>query len=449
MRKIALIISREYLSRIKKKSFIIMTILGPVLFAAMMVLPTYFANMEDKDVKTIAVIDSSKLFKDKIPNSEYLKFVYLENISLETLKKNFDNSGFYGILYITHMVGFSQPQVHIYSKKQPTMAIKMYIQSVLEKEIEKQKLYASGINDNILNAIKTNIKVIIIKLEDGGVEKRTNTGLIMAVGYICGFLIYFFIFLFGSQVMRGVMEEKGNRIVEVIISSVKPFQLMMGKIIGVGLVALTQFALWILLTFVFLNIFQTSLMPQHKVASSDQIVSQDLFTSKPLNQPIAETSDSNKITSELTESFSYLKYINFGVLIFSFLFYFIGGYLLYGSLFAIVGAVSDHDTDTQQFMLPITVPLILAIFVMVGAMQNPESSVAFWFSIIPFTSPIVMMVRIPFGVPYWQIYLSMALLVITFIGTVWMSAQIYRTGILMYGKKITYREVWKWLKYKS
>lgn len=282
----------------------------------------------------------------------------------------------------------------------------------------------------------------------------------MIVGYIGGFLIYFFIFLFGSQVMRGVIEEKTNRIVEIVVSSVRPFQLMMGKIIGIGLVGLTQFGLWVVLTLIIVTGAKPLIAPQMTTPAAQEINAQSIMESQSANQAMpfqgaasqqaAANQSSNDVSQNLGAQhlFEALQDINFVLIIGVFIFFFLGGYLLYGSLFAAIGSAVDNETDTQQFMLPITIPLILAIIVLVSGISNPQGGIAFWFSIIPFTSPILMMARLPFGVPEWQVLLSMALLVLTFMGTTWLSAKIYRTGILMYGKKVNYKELWKWIRYR-
>jgi len=449
MRKIKLIISREYLSRIRKKSFIIMTFLGPLIFAAFLVLPVLFSTMEDKEEKIIAVIDSSNLFAGVLPESEYIRFQYLNNVDIESFKSSFKNTEYYALLFISQNVTYSPNSVVLYSDKQPNMSLILYIKGAIEREVERLKLKANGLDEEIMASIKTNIKLNTITWTDTGEEKHRNTGVVMAVGYIAGFMIYFFIFLFGAQVMRGVLEEKTNRIVEVIISSVKPFQLMMGKIIGIGLVALTQFVLWVTLTLSLVIVIQSVFKPELKTPSSETVIAQDVLSAEPANKGESFEGLSTVNDNMIAESFKYLKEIDFGVLLFSFFLFFIGGYILYASLFAIVGAASDQDTDTQQFMMPITIPLVFAIFVMINAINNPNSALALWCSFIPLTSPIVMMVRIPFGVPYWQVWLSITILAGTFIGTTWMAGKIYRTGILMYGKKITYKELWKWLRYKN
>jgi ABC-2 type transport system permease protein len=450
MNKIGLIIKREYTTRVRKRSFIIMSILGPILFASLMVVPALIAMSEDQEVKRIAVVDSSHLFMDVIPESEYLKFDYLENARLNDIKRTYSTGGYYGVLYISHIVAFEPNSVVFYSDKQPNLATKMHISRAMENYIRDQKLKTYEIEnlDNILKSVKTRINIRTIKITESGREKESHTGVAMAVGYLGGFLIYMFIFFFGAQLMRGVIEEKVNRIVEVIVSSVKPFQLMMGKIIGIAMVGLTQFMIWVVTTFLLVILASTLIFPEMNMSPTEQVISQDIMSSGPVEaNPEAEPEAKSEDMDEIMGFLSSLKDINFALTLGSFIFYFLGGYLLYGALFASIGAAVDNETDTQQFMLPLTIPLILALLVLVNTINNPDSSISFWFSIIPFTSPIVMMGRLPFGVPDWEVGLSMALLVITFIGMTWLAAKIYRTGILMYGKKTSYKEIAKWIRH--
>jgi len=450
MSKIGMIIRREYLTRVRKRSFLVMSVLGPIIFAAFMVIPAWLAMSEDQDVKKIAIVDSSNLFMNIIPETEFLKFDYLFDTKLGDIKDNYKEAGYYGVLYISHLVASDANSVVIYSDKQPNLATKMHISKAIEEYIRDQKLLAYEIEDldNILKSVKTRINIRTIKISDDGIEKESNTGLVMAVGYVGGFLIYMFIFIFGAMLMRGVIEEKVNRIIEVVISSVKPFQLMMGKIIGIGMVGLSQFVIWVVFTLILVTLATTILFPELNMSPTEQVVSQDIMSSSPVQAgPQAEAQIGSEEMSELMGVLENIRNIDFGIMIGSFLFYFLAGYLLYAAMFASIGAAVDNETDTQQFMFPVIVPLILAIFVMFNAINNPDSSIAFWFSIIPFTSPVVMMARIPFGVPIWEIMLSMGLLVITFLGMTWLAAKIYRTGILMYGKKVNYREMWKWIRY--
>jgi ABC-2 type transport system permease protein len=453
MNKIPIIIAREYITRVRKKSFIIMSILGPVLFAAMMVIPAWLNQVEQTDVKRFAVVDSSHLFKNVIPETEFLKFDYLENVGLNSLKENYASLGYYGILYISHIVTYDPNSVIIYSAKQPNLATKMHISNSLENYIRDQKLKTYNIEDldNILKSVKTTINVRTIKISEEGEEKESSTGIMMAVGYVSGFLMYMFLIFCGTMVMRGVVEEKTSRIVEVIISSVKPFQLMFGKIVGIALVGLTQLLIWIVSTFILVSVAQTIFFPEFKLTPTQQVTSQDIMTTSPAGeqQAGAQQAGASEEMEQLRSALGTLKNVDFVVIILTFLFYFLGGYFLYASLFAAVGSAVDSETDTQQFIFPILLPLILGIIVLFSITNNPDSPIAYWFSIIPFTSPIVMMARIPFGVPWSDFFLSAGLLIVFFLGATWLAGKIYRTGILMYGKKATFKEMLKWVRYKT
>jgi ABC-2 type transport system permease protein len=429
MNKIWLITRRELFTRIRKRSFIIMTFLGPLLFAGYFALSVFFATHQETDQKKIAVFDSTGLFSNKIANTQNLEFEFLPVNHFEKIKAILPQTGYYGVLYITPpiLLGSSKGAV-FYSYLQPGVGLTQHINNALGKEVGNLKLQALQVEklNEILAAIHTSINIETVRMSDKGEKKQGETGIYMAIAYISSFLIYLFIMMYGVQVMRGVIEEKTNRIVEVIISSVKPIQLMMGKVFGIALAALLQFGIWVLLSVLFIQgvkIFASAGQGAFQGASA--------LASSP----------------ELVKTMLSLNSINFFKIIGLFIFYFVSGYLLYGSLFAAVGAAVDNDADTQQFVLPITLPLILGMMVMINVFQNPDSSLAFWFSLVPFTSPIVMMARIPYGVPVWQISLSMALLVITFISAMWVAAKIYRTGILMYGKKASYKEMIKWLRY--
>ncbi len=428
-----------------------MTILGPLLFAGIIIGPAWLAQMEDTDLKKIAVIDSTHLFENRLPETDYIKFDYLTNKTVDEVKENFDESDYYALLYISHIVTYTPNAVRLYSNQQPSFAIKSHIANAMEKFIEHEKMDAAGIDPEVVKSIQTDIKIRTIQWTDSGEEKESSTELAIAIGYIGGFMIYFFIFMFGSQVMRGVIEEKTSRIVEIIVSSAKPFQLMMGKIIGLALVGLTQFLLWIVLTFIIIGGAKAIFFPDLDMQNQQQqeVMVQEMFGEEAADAAkSAQPAMENAEFSEAANIFNSLQNVNFTLILGAFLFYFMGGYLLYSSLFAAVGSAVDNEADTQQFMLPITIPLILSIIIMMNAIQNPQGDLAFWFSMIPFTSPIIMMVRIPFGVPVWEMALSVSLLILTFIGTVWLAGRIYRTGILMYGKKVNYKELWKWIRYK-
>lgn len=440
MNKIPLIIKREYLTRVKKKSFLIMTILGPILMAALFIVPIYVAQLKG-DVKTIGIIDDTNIFIESFENTDNLLFIPLGE-DLETAKKNIAKDNYYAILHIPK-TELSVPETGIlYSDKQPNIVVKEHVQNVIRKKVEAMKLDASGVDPEIINSIKTKINLMTIKINEGGEEESSSTELSMAVGFVSGLIIYFFIFMYGSQVMRGVIEEKTNRIVEVIVSSVKPFQLMLGKIIGVAMVGLTQFALWVVFTMIIVSVFLSIFSADLTSYQSSQM---KLAEGSIPQTEVLQSGDTNEAAIAIFES---IQSINFGVIIGAFVFFFIGGYLLYGAFFAAIGSAVDSETDTQQFMLPLTVPLILSIVLAQFIMVNPDGPAAFWLSIFPLTSPVIMMIRIPFGVPYFDLFLSVTLLILGFLGATWLAAKIYRTGILMYGKKISYKELWKWIKYK-
>jgi ABC-2 type transport system permease protein len=450
MNKISVIIKREYLTRVRKKSFIIMTILAPLLMAALITVPTLLMLNQEQDYKKIAVIeDGSDLFKDVIKNTENLEFVYLENVKLDDLKDTFEQAGYYGILYISPEIINTPNAIQLLSKKQPPIGLLEHIESSLEKEIEKQKLMTYNIQnlDEIMKNVETKVSVQTKKVDDSGNVKDTSTGIAMALAYIGGFLMYMLVFIFGAQVMRGVIEEKTSRVVEVIVSSVKPVQLMMGKIVGIALVGLTQFMIWVFLTIAIAGILKSTLLEKTNLTEVTQNVSKSLMSEEQASAIETQQAEISPELAEFSKLFDSAMNQPWGLIIISFIFYFITGYLLYASIFAAIGSAVDNETETQQFMLPVTIPIILALMVAMGTMQNPESSLSFWCSLIPLTSPIVMMARIPFGVPLWQIFLSMTLMIITFAAFVWMAAKIYRTGILMYGKKTSWKEMWKWLRY--
>ncbi len=436
MNKTLLIIQREYLSRVKKRSFIIMTFVGPLLMAALMILPAYLADWSEATEKRIAVLDETGWFLEKFKEQDNISFYYVFD-ELDKEKSEVLAKGDL-LLYIPRTELNIPVNSELYSVNQPGLNVKSYIKSVMKQIVENKKLLASGIDPEIIKSSKVQINISTIRVEEGGIEKKSNTEVEVGLAIFAGILIYFFIFMFGVQVLKGVMEEKSNRIVEVIISSVKPFQLMLGKIIGIAFVGITQFMLWILLTMVFVGIFQTGLLSDGSAMEMLGNKADMLEQVSPGNNGI----DPMVMVSEIIGG------INLQVMVFSFLFYFLGGYLLYASLFAAIGGAIDNDTDSQQFMMPVSIPLIFAIALSGVIINQPDGTLAVWMSMIPFTSPITMMMRIPFGVPMWQIYVSMSLLVVGFIFTTWIAGKIYRTGILMYGQKVSYAILWKWLTQK-
>ncbi|MCE1200775.1 MAG: ABC transporter permease [Bacteroidia bacterium] len=437
MNKTLLILQREYLIRVKKKSFIIMTFLGPLLMAALMVVPIVLATMRDVGSKSVVVLDETGWFAGKFESGEQMSFIIAEQ-PLDSLKKEVIKGKFDFLVHIPATQLNVPSNAELYSIKQPSVSVRSYVRNVIKTEVENRKLMASGIDPEVIRQSKTTVNVLTYQLGADGELKKSYTDVQSALGFISALLIYFFIFLFGSQVMRGVIEEKTNRIIEVIVSSVKPFQLMLGKVLGIALVGLTQFLLWVILTMgiylVLMGIFGSEIVQQPAAMSGELI------------QQVPEE-QMDAVTKGMSEVFEVVRTINFPLILFSFAFYFLGGYLLYAALFAAIGSAVDNETDVQQFMLPVSLPLILGIVMMNFLINNTDSSLAFWLSIIPLTSPIVMMVRIPFGVPVWELTLSMAVLVGGFLFTTWIAARIYRTGILMYGKKVSWGELWKWLRY--
>ncbi len=414
-----------------------MTILGPVLMAAMIILPAFLADWSEATHKNVAVLDETGWYYEKFKDQDNISFYHVHQ-DLETDKEIALYEKGDLLLYIPKTELNIPVFAELFSTKQAGLNVKTYIKSVMKREAENKKLLSSGIDPEVIKSSKVKIKLSTIRVEEGGVETKSNTEVEVGLAIFAGIFIYFFIFMFGAQVLKGVMEEKQSRIVEILLSSVKPFQLMMGKIVGIAFVGLTQFLLWILLTGLFLGLFQSGVFG----GSSDSL---NMLASQ--SQIVEATGDSgvNDPFAMVTEIISG---INFKIMIFSFLFYFLAGYLLYASLFAAIGGAVDQDADTQQFMFPVSIPLIFSVAMSGVIINQPDSSLSFWLSMIPFTSPVTMMIRIPFGVPVWEIVLSMSLLVVGFLVSTWMAGKIYRTGILMYGQKVNYAIMWKWLRYR-
>ncbi|MDR3350904.1 MAG: ABC transporter permease [Prevotellaceae bacterium] len=439
MKKIFLIIEREFLTRVKKKSFIITTILVPALLAGLMIVPFLIQSVKDDQQKTIIVIDRSGMAEKALTNTQNTVFHFRPGASLDSLKQQFEKEGWYAIATISPMDAEKQVSIGMYAFRQINMEVQKHVERNMEKAVEQYKLASYQIPglDTILASVKTKIPVKTFVWDEDGKEKATHTGLSMGISYLFSLMIYMFILMFGNMVMRGVIEEKNNRIIEVIVSSVKPFQLMMGKITGVASVGLLQFIIWILLTLVLAVAAQSFFtVPAADVAPAIA-GSAGVDVTKTLEGTIA------------ADIFGMLGSVNFVALIAAFLFYFLFGYFLYAALFAAVGSAVENEADTQQLTIPVTIPLILGLFLMMHTFRYPDSSLSFWGSMIPFTSPMVMMARMPFGVPFWEIALSLSLLLLTFIAIVWFAGKIYRVGILMYGKKPTLREIWKWVTYKN
>lgn len=450
--KIGIIISREYSSRVKKKSFILLTLLTPLLFAAMIVIPTLIAisTAEHKDNMNIAVVDKSGVVMPYLDSIENTTFEAVNPAILPQLKKDIATSGKYSaLLVIDSLDKENNAAASIYSSGQVGMSTQSDIENKIDKALQDNKLRSYNIPnlDKVIDNFQTDVKIKTYQVGEQGEDKETHVEANMALGYIASFIIYMFIFMFGGMVMRGVIEEKNNRIIEVIVSSVKPVQLMIGKIVGVALVALTQFFIWILLTGIIVAVVMG-------VAGADTVTNA-MQSQAAVQQATSAAAQAGESMPSISSIFGMLGGMHIGGVLISFLIYFVLGYLLYSSMFAAVGSCVDNEADTQQLMLPITIPLIIGLFIMLSAFQSPNSSIAVWGSIIPFTSPMVMMARVSYGigfaagVPIWQYVLSIVLLVATFLVMAWLSGKIYRIGILSYGKKAGWKEIGKWLKFKD
>ena len=413
MNKIAIVIKREYMTRVRKKSFIILTLLMPVLFVGMIVGIVFLSTLSDKKTKIIVVADETGEYFTVLKNTD--QYVFIDSKGEFANFRNESDEPVYATLLITGDLLKNPEAITLYSQKQLVSSVENTITSQLNPYLSDKKLDSYQIPNlkNIIEESKVNLKIKTIKTDESGKETQTSAEFASTIGTIFTFLIYMFIFVYGAMVMQGVMEEKTNRIVEVIVSSVKPFDLMMGKLIGIGLVGMTQFGIWmaVFLSVSLSGVFMSSSFGFFQVING-------LFST-----------------------------VNMIEICFYFVLFFVGGYLMYASLFAAIGAMVNSQEDTQQYMMPITILILFAIYAGIFSAQNPDGPLAFWTSMIPLTSPIVMMVRVPFGVPWWQMLISVALLATTVILIVMLAAKIYRVGILMYGKKPTYSEIIKWLRY--
>lgn len=443
MNKILLIIQREYLSRVKKKSFIVMTLLTPIIIAGFYGVAIYFSIQGISGTSNkIAVVNENKTLLEKLPSSKNRSYQYVDQ-SLKDMKSTLKNGVYDYVLYLPDFDLNHPAGIQLLGNKQAGLNLSSKISDDIEELIRNQKLKTSGIAQAELDKLNTSVDIDTKKISDTGKEEDSSAGASTIIAYVSGILMFMFIMLYGVQVMRGVIEEKTNRIIEVMISSVKPFQLMMGKIIGIALVGLTQFILWIVLT----ASISTVAM---KVLVTDKDLKETTMQAgvKAKNMPSAQVAAAN--TPGIGNIQKSLANLELTKIISVFIFFFIGGYLFYSALYAAIGSAVDSETETQQFMFPVMMPLLFGYILSLSVVTNdPYGPMAFWLSIIPFTSPIAMMVRLPYGVPDWQLMLSMGLMVIGFIGTVWVASRIYRVGILMYGKKASFKEMIKWFAYKN
>lgn len=437
MNHLGLVIKREYLTKVRNKAFIIMTIVSPLIMIALIAVVAYLSSINNNKLRVISVLDEKGIAREVLQSKEQITYQFLEGMELEEAKTLVEESGNYGLLYIEdkNSLDSVSRSIKFYSQDTPSLTLIAGIENRLEKHITDLKLQEDGVDLAKLKASETRVD---IQQETflGEKSSKIDNVIKLAFGGFSGYLLFMFIIIYGNMIMRSVIEEKTSRIIEVIISSVKPIQLLMGKIIGTSLAGITQFVIWVILGSVLLFIVSA-------------IVGIDLASMQsPQQEAIqqAVTASGSQFTIEkLIASILNLPLTN---LIVAFILFFIGGYLLYSSLYAAIGAAVDNETDTQQFLFPILIPLILAVYV--GAftvIEDPHGTVSTVFSFIPFTSPVVMLMRIPFGVPIWQQLVAFLILISTFIFTVWFAAKIYRVGILMYGKKASYKELFKWIKY--
>lgn len=420
--KIALIIGREYKTRVCKKSFILLTFLMPLLLVGIVAVPLLLSQAKSDTVRSIVIVDASGLYQPVFSDSEGYRFFYTDSGLSEARQEPPDATGF---LCIAGNLAQEENKAIYYSEKQANTETIAYLNSILSRFVEQQKIAAYNIPDlqQIIKDTQTHIQITTVKWSEDGEETIGSAEVATLVGMFAAFLIYMFIVLYGAQVMSGVVQEKSNRIMEVMVSSVHPFQLMMGKIIGIALVGLTQFFLWVALIW---------------------ICAGTLLPLLPGGDASAAMAQESGIALEIANA---LQSVDMAQLLVLFVVYFLGGYLLYSSFFAAFGSAVDNETDTQQFSLVLTIPILFAMYAAIYSAQNPDGPLAFWCSMIPFTSPIVMLVRLPFDVAWWEIALSIGILIASFAGSTWMAGKIYRTGILMYGKKPTWAELWKWLRY--
>lgn len=437
MNHLPLIIKREYLTKVRNKSFIIMTFLSPIIFIALIAVVAYLSQLNSDKIRVITVLDESRLVHDVFKNSENTTYNILENMSLADAKTLVKETNGTGLLYIDKLkdsvLGLNS--ITFYSEESPSLNFITNIESRLEKKLTNLKLEQNGVDVAMINASKVKINIAQESFE-GEKTSKVDSVIKLIFGGAAGYLLFMFIIIYGNMIMRSVIEEKTSRIIEVIISSVKPVQLMLGKIIGTSLAGITQFVIWIILGGFLMTVASLILgIEMTQMQTPQQQMVQQTMTNPEMNLEV----------QNIINAFYNLPLTN---LVIAFILFFIGGYLLYSSLYAAIGAAVDNETDTQQFMMPIIMPLVLAVYIgFFTVIEDPHGTVSTVFSFIPLTSPVVMLMRIPFGVPLWQQIVSLSLLIGTFMLTVWFAAKIYRVGILMYGKKPSYKELIKWIKY--
>lgn len=451
MRNIKTIISREYLTRVKKKSFLLTTFLVPVFFAAMCILPSVIMFMAKDEGKKIAVVDQSGLVMPYLEDSEAVSYADFSEEPADSLKAEYEALGYDALVVVSPLDSIAKTvSVVSYSSKPLSVDLKDRIASRAEEAVEDYRisLYEMGNLKQIMEEVSVDISVSTYTMDESGEEQITSSEVYMIISMLLSMIIYMFIAMFSGMVMQSVIEEKASRVVEVLVSSVKATELMFGKIIGVACVALTQFFLWILLTLVLVGGFSAFVGFDSLMGDPAQAEQMMDMTAQMGGVDVQEMTAAMTEESGMGAVLTTLGNINWVQMIFAFIIYFTLGYLLYASFFAAIGSAVENEADTNQLQLPVTIPLLLAFFIALYAFNAPDSAVVWWGSMIPFTSPIVMLSRIPFGVPGWELALSVVLLVATFIGCGWASAKIYKIGILMFGKKTNFKDLWKWLKQK-
>ncbi len=457
-KKVGIVISHEYSTRVRKKSFILTTLLTPIGMALLICVPMLIMLFTGNENQKVKVIDQSGIVAPYLESGEKVTYVMgVEGETVDLLKDIFDELDYYAIVGISPLDEKGEVSVVSYSKEPLNMDLKNSINRAVNKAVETRKLTRYDIQnlDEILADVKTDIKLNSMTLTSDGDAKEDSVEVYMILSYLMSFLIYMFVFMFGTMVMRSVIDEKSSRVVEVIVSSVKSVELMMGKIIGVALVALTQFFIWIALTFIIVTAVNAVAGPKlmQNIGGMGEVIAiagDDNHIGPEDMETILQSAGQSEDAPEALKLLGQLRNLDWFYIIGCFLVYFLLGYLLYASMFAAIGAAVDNEADTSQLQLPVTIPLIIGIFIMLHTFEHPNSALSVWTSIIPWTSPMVMLARIPFGVvPAWQLLLSIVLLALTFLATAWFSAKIYRIGILTYGKKSTFKDLFKWMKLKD
>ena len=451
LRNIKTIISREYLVRVKKKSFLLTTFIVPVLLAAVCVLPSIIMMMSKEKGKKIGVVDQSGIVISYMVDNESVTYTDLSDGSVEELKAGFSGLGLDALVVVSPIDSVNRTlSVASYSDKPLSLDLKENVHSKINDAVEDYRLAQYDIEGlkQIMEDVKVEVPMSTYVFDDSGEEKMTSFEVPMIISMVLSMIIYLFVMMFSGMVMQSVIEEKTSRVVEVLVSSVKATELMFGKIIGVACVALTQFFLWIILTLVLLGGFSTFVGFDSLMGDPAQAEQMMEMTSQMGGIDMAQMTSAMGEENAMATVINTLRDFNWGQMIFVFVIYFVLGYLLYASFFAAIGSAVENESDTNQLQMPVTIPLMLAFFVALYAFNAPDSSIVWWGSMIPFTSPIVMLARIPYGVPTWELALSITLLAATFVGCAWLSAKIYKIGILMFGKKTTFKDLWKWLNQK-